>query len=716
MYPDLGINTDLTYSGILFIVKMIITNDKLDLARDFVLKTGKNIFLTGKAGTGKTTFLQSLRQKPAKRMVVVAPTGVAAINAGGMTIHSFFQLPFGPIVPGGSTDSRIIRENGTPFKRRFTKEKLSVIKNLDLLVIDEISMVRADLLDGIDDVLRQYRNRRLPFGGVQLLMIGDLQQLAPVVKDEEWEILRKYYETAFFYSSRALARTDYISIQLDHVFRQSDPVFLELLNKVRDNRADPSTLEQLNKRYIPGFIEEEHPGYIILTTHNAHAQEINLSRLKSLPGKSSTFTGTISGDFPPYSYPTEVELELKTGAQIMFVKNDHGPDRRFHNGKIGIIEAIEDEIIYVKCENEDYLIETGREEWQNVNYSLDQDTGEIKETLAGSFTQYPLKLAWAITIHKSQGLTFEKAIIDASAAFAHGQVYVALSRCKSLEGMVLNTSLTERCFINSSQVSGFTERILNNQPRKEHLLQAEIEYRSEKLKDLFDFQGILFQLTHCYGIAEGHATSLEGPLPEDLRKIVTGIQANLMPVSKSFNRQLERLLETGDECALQERVSKASRWFYEQLDELLFPAVKGLWVETDNREVKKTLDQSIDRLTRDIWVKSKCLRSCYDGFDIEVYLKTMVSASVEPQEKRRKPTKEAKAGHSDLYKELIRWRNARAKERNVAVYRVLPLKTIAEISQRLPVGKRELKTIKGFGDKKIREFGEEVLKIVETYI
>ena len=415
-----------------------VTNQDLQLAFDFVKYTNRNIFLTGKAGTGKTTFLHDLKKSSPKRMIVVAPTGVAAINAGGVTIHSFFQLPFHPYIP-----SFYLPENNPgkqPEQKDFTgykmsREKINIIKSLDLLIIDEISMVRADTLDAVDYALRRYKIHYLPFGGVQLLMIGDLQQLAPVVKDEDREIINKYYDSSFFFGSRALCSTDYVTIELKHIYRQNDQVFINLLNKVRDNHVDSDVLSELNKRYIPDFDPDSDGGYITLTTHNYQAQMLNDSKLEKLPGRPHSFKATIKDEFPEFSYPTASELILKEGAQVMFVKNDISRDKLFFNGKIGKVETFEDDIIVVKCPDDDFPIRVEMAEWQNMKYTLDEETKEIQETVIGTFTQYPLKLAWAITIHKSQGLTFDRAVIDACAAFAHGQVYVALSRCRTLNGL-----------------------------------------------------------------------------------------------------------------------------------------------------------------------------------------------------------------------------------------------------------------------------------------
>ncbi|MBK8845622.1 MAG: AAA family ATPase [Bacteroidetes bacterium] len=379
------------------------TNRYLELAWDFVTNTNKSVFLTGRAGTGKTTFLHKLKKECSKRMAVVAPTGVAAINAGGVTIHSFFQLPFGAFTPGS--------HNFLSFKISGTKRKL--IRALDLLVIDEISMCRADLLDAIDQVLRQVRQTNMPFGGLQMLMIGDLNQLSPIVKDNEWIMLQTLYASPYFYESHALQKMPPVKIELQKVFRQSDEHFINLLNRVRDNELDEYTLEQLNKRYLPGVLPPDEDRYITLTTHNNTANRINQEKLDGINSTVYSFDASIYGDFPENMYPVDKTLYYKTGAQVMFIKNDPSVDKRYYNGKIGVIKFIDKEnnLIKVECDGKE-IIYAEPIEWQNTKYTLNTEN-KVQEEVAGTFTQMPLKLAWAITIHKSQGLTFDKAIIDA---------------------------------------------------------------------------------------------------------------------------------------------------------------------------------------------------------------------------------------------------------------------------------------------------------------
>ena len=404
------------------------TSGMLRTAWDFVENTGRSIFLTGKAGTGKTTFLKEVMAGSRKRPIVVAPTGVAAINAGGVTIHSFFQLPFSPYVPGAKVENKF----------DFSREKRKIIASIDLLIIDEISMVRADLLDAIDAVLRRFREHDQPFGGVQLLMIGDLAQLTPVVTPEDERILKPYYSTPYFFASKALQQIDYVTIQLEHVYRQQDASFINILNEVRNGHPSEAVLAKLNSRLSPQPLPaREGSGYIRLTTHNNIANNYNESELRKLSTPAYTYRAEIKGTFPEYSYPTAEALVLKEGAQVMFVKNDPSGDHRYYNGRIGRVMEAGDNRLTVYCEGDSEAIEVEPLEWENTRYTLNEKTREIEAEVQGTFRQLPLRLAWAITIHKSQGLTFDHAIIDANQSFAPGQVYVALSRCRTLEGLLL---------------------------------------------------------------------------------------------------------------------------------------------------------------------------------------------------------------------------------------------------------------------------------------
>lgn len=539
-------------------------NSELALAWQFIENTGTHLFLTGKAGTGKTTFLRRLKQESPKRMVVLAPTGIAAINAGGVTIHSFFQIPFAPYVPESSFST-----NAT-YRFRFGKEKINIIRSMDLLVIDEISMVRADLLDAVDEMLRRYRDHHKPFGGVQLLMIGDLQQLAPVVKEEEWQMLKKYYDTPYFFSSLALKQTEYCTIELKTVYRQNDGVFLDLLNRIRENHCDSQVLEALNRRCLPDFQPRKEEGYIRLVTHNYQAQRINNYELEQLPGRSYAFRATIDGKFPEYSYPTDEVLELKKGAQVMFVKNDSSGEHRYYNGMIGEVTAVSASSIEVRAKDsgEDFLLQ--EEEWANAKYVLDEESKEIVEDIEGTFRQFPLKLAWAITIHKSQGLTFERAIIDASSSFAHGQTYVALSRCKTLEGLVLSAPLSARAVISDREVDRFTETARRNEPDEQRFHSLQRAYFHELLTGLFDFQPLEQVLQHYVRLIDEHLYKLYPNQLTAYKEEMERFREKVIKVAQKFGMQYNRLIDAAQNYAtdktLQERIVAGAKYFKKEME------------------------------------------------------------------------------------------------------------------------------------------------------
>ncbi len=704
-----------------------ISNDQLQLAFDFVQYTDKHIFLTGKAGTGKTTFLHQLKRTSPKRMVVVAPTGVAAINAGGVTIHSFFQMPFGPFLPIESSENSISEtENIVPSNRfqKFNREKIAIIKSLDLLVIDEISMVRADLLDGIDDVLRRYKDRNKPFGGVQLLMIGDLQQLAPVVKEDDWSLLKPYYETVFFFSSKALKKTDYISIELSHIFRQRDETFIRLLNKIRDNNADQQTLDELNKRYLPGFVFNDSDGYITLTTHNYQSHNLNESKLEKLPAKIRKFTARVEGEFPEYSYPTDFDLSLKKEAQVMFVKNDVSREKLFYNGKIGRIISIEEDTVYVRCPGDAEDIAVEMVEWQNTKYTLDEQSKEIRESVIGTFTQIPLKLAWSITIHKSQGLTFEKVIIDARDSFAHGQVYVALSRCKTLEGLVLSTQISNQSIKSDSKVSVFNREIEQNPPGKTLLEESKLTFQQNLLLELFDFYPLLRRLNYCVKLMLEHQQSIHLSLSTMIELMRSELKVELYNVSEKFKGQMNQLIAGNrnieENSLLQERVRKACRYFTEKLELIVIERLKSAEIEIDNKVVKKSFNDAVGKLSNDATLKSACLKGCFDGFQVKKYMEVRAKAAIEPSGAKLNGkvsayTPDSYIAHPDLYGTLKSWRNQRADDLSVEPYMILPQKALMELITNLPVTIPGLKKVKGFGAKKISQFGKEIVQMIVEY-
>jgi predicted ATPase len=704
-----------------------VTNQDLQLASDFVQYTNRSIFLTGKAGTGKTTFLKSLKIKSPKRMIVVAPTGVAAINAGGVTIHSFFQLPFHPYIPafylpGNRPAAK--PEHHDPPGYKMNREKINIIRSLDLLIIDEISMVRADTLDAVDSALRRYKNRHLPFGGVQLLMIGDLMQLAPVVKDEDREILDQYYDSFFFFSSKALCSTDYVTIELKHIFRQNDQVFIDLLNRIRDNDVTQEALTELNKRYIPDFDPDSGGGYITLTTHNYQARTINDSKLERLPGKTHSFTAVIRDDFPELSYPNSTELVLKVGAQVMFVKNDLSGDKLFFNGKIGKVKSFEDDIIVVKCPGDDFNIRVEKAEWQNMKYSLNEETREIDETVIGTFTQYPLKLAWAITIHKSQGLTFDRAVIDACSAFAHGQVYVALSRCRSLDGLVLSSRINRRSFIDNPVVSGFVNGPLQNLSGRDQLVESKKAYQRQLLSELFDFASISNALTFCIKVIDENSEAILGNPAERLRSTLSVVRKDLVEVSEKFRLQLKILLNQDPDpelnIPLQERVKKATVYFSEKIEADLKDILDGFMVESDNKTVRKSVTGALERARKEAVTKLACLNASRPGFEAGKYLDARAKSAIEITKARPRPigSLEDTSGivrHPVLLRQLNEWRNHKAIETNLPHYMILHQKTMVTLANFLPQSRRALKQVKGMGTRKSEKYGEELLNIIISY-
>ncbi len=457
------------------------------LAADFVNYSSRSIFLTGKAGTGKTTFLKYIRQHTNKQTAVVAPTGVAAINAGGVTIHSLFQIPFTPYIPasqGFGRNSGVVDRQHLMGQIKMNRDRREMLQKLELLIIDEISMVRCDVLDAVDTVLRSIRSRHNePFGGVQVLYIGDMFQLPPVAGDSEWSILSAHYRSPYFFDSRVIYEQPPVYIELDKIYRQNEQQFIDVLNKVRNNAMDTAGFALLESRFDPWFEQDHQDKYIVLTTHNYKADAINAEEMNRLKGSSKTYPATIDGDFNDKSYPAEALLQLKEGAQVMFIKND--PEKRFFNGKIGMVTRLEDTAVYVQCKGEPLEIEVKPERWENIRYTVNNE--EVQQDIIGSFKQLPLRLAWAITIHKSQGLTFEKAVIDAGAAFAAGQVYVALSRCTTLKGIVLKSKLTNAGLRNDDRIVQFAQQKRSIAHLVEELKISKDAYQKEALLKLFDF-------------------------------------------------------------------------------------------------------------------------------------------------------------------------------------------------------------------------------------
>lgn len=706
----------------------LITNKELELAKKYVEYTNTNIFLTGKAGTGKTTFLKNLRENSSKQMVVVAPTGVAAINAGGVTIHSFFQVSFGPFLEGSEKDKDT--------KFRISKSKKEVIKRMELLVIDEISMVRADLLDAIDYRLRQFKQRHIPFGGVQLLMIGDLQQLPPVCKDEEWNLLQFKYSTPYFFSSIALQKSNFITINLQQVFRQKDEEFIRILNKIRNNQIDEKLINSLNERNNVDYDPEIDDSYVILCTHNYQANRINENRLSQIDNPTYKFKADVKGDFPESSYPNEFELELKLEAQVMFIKNDVGApeDRQYYNGKIGKIVGIDEDIILVRSKEDTEDIVVKKYIWNNYYYRLNNQTNEIEEEVIGTFEQYPIKLAWAITIHKSQGLTFEKVIIDSNRAFAPGQVYVALSRCKSLEGIILTSPFEPYSIKKDPKIDEFDVMQEENQPTEESLEMDKLLFLEENLVDLFSFTTLKWKIDELKTLNNTDYHTTYHTTSNIINENIKIFEKEIYEVSLRFESQIKTLCKKELDSFAIERLTKARGYFTQKL-EVVQKIIKLLSVlEFDNKQIEKQKDDNLFDITYQTYLKLKLFEVITPEFSIGEYRihKSKILVK-EPNEFLKEVFKENKITlgkdketkdkelppeiiNEELFEVLTQWRRAKAEKKDTPAFVVLHQKTLIEIANKVPKTEKELLEIKGFGKIKLKEYGKEILDILESYI
>jgi hypothetical protein len=690
-------------------------NVELQLANDFVEQTACHIFLTGKAGTGKTTFLKNLHKNTDKNMVITAPTGVAAINAGGVTLHSLFQLPLGPYIPGGE-----VHQQGEQRQYRFSKAKQNILKNLDLLVIDEISMVRADILDAVDSVLRQYRNNNLPFGGVQLLMIGDLHQLPPVARQDEWELLRQYYNSVYFFSSRSLSRSTFVSIELKRIYRQSDETFITILNQLRDNKLDAASLSELNKRYVKNYIPDNGQGYISLTTHNAGAESLNDFRLQQLDGQEVYLEAEIKGEFQENSFPAPEELKLKKGAQVMFLRNDNSPDKRYFNGKIGKITEITTEEIKIICPGSAKTITVEPAVWENTRYSLNKETMKIEQEIIGTFKQFPLKLAWAITIHKSQGLTFEKAIIDSADAFAHGQTYVALSRCKTLEGVILSSPISANGIQADWAIQDFNQKLRDHAPSAEHLNQAKATFQQNLLFDCFDFTILNRQLSRFVKLLMNHGNTLRLTGLETITQITNTANQHIFEVGEKFRRQLQRLFQSGKlpefDSQVLERLNKASVWFQEKFKEIFLDPMEEFHFETDNSIVEIQVEEALKQLHKEIFVKHegiKLLEKGFSPFEYQRRVRQVRLGDISGKVKAHVGVSDDE--HSGLVVELKKWRLKKADLERISKSRILQQSALYEIAKSLPGNDSDLLAIEGIGKKTVKKRGKDILAIVKRY-
>lgn len=690
-------------------------SDPYKSAMEFAINTDRSLFITGKAGTGKTTFLRNFREETNKQIAVVAPTGVAAINAGGTTIHSFFQLPFTPFKPTPAWQSQLISQI------KMSKPRRNVIRELEVLIIDEISMVRADVLDAIDVVLKTIRHRQNePFGGVQMILIGDMHQLSPVAKTNEWSLISDYYKSVYFFDSHVIQKHPPIYIEFDKIYRQSDNQFIKVLNEVRNNSLSEEGANLLKRRYNCNFTPLPNDHYITLTTHNYSADYINRIELDKLSTPIHEFHARVNGTFPENAFPIEHVLELKEGAKVMFIKNDTETPRRFYNGKIGVVSAIEDDIITVECPGDDYQITVPTLTWENIRYNTNKETNTIEEEIIGTFEHVPLRLAWAITIHKSQGLTFEKAVIDAGKAFSPGQVYVALSRCRSLEGIVLKSPINTESISVDKQVIEFSSLKPDIAYISHELECARKEFETSMLLQLYVFNHIYNSAKSWYRATEGEEQSFN---------------EETLPFVKEINKQLEHINEIGDKFRIQlnqivgkedvnkeylsNRLKSSSLYFAEKLD-VLMNSLKKSPATTDSRTNAKLYDEAISSIYTEIALKKHLISATYNNFSVELYYQArnkfvMPDFNVKSYS-RGKTSVQLKSNNPDLLNELVQIRNYISENESLPPYMVAQTKTLVQMADYMPQTDKDLIKIYGFGKKKLERFGAQFLDVINNYI
>ncbi len=700
-------------------------DNSFQFASDFINYTNASIFLTGKAGTGKTTFLKHCKENGIKNTVVVAPTGVAAMNAGGTTIHSFFQLPFTPFLPAISRFDNTIGgndKNSLIAQLRLNNDRKVVMQQLELLIIDEISMVRCDVLDAIHTVLQHVRSQySKPFGGVQVLLIGDMHQLPPVIKDEEWQLLSPHYKSPYFFNSHVIEELPPVYIELDKIYRQNDPAFVQVLNQVRNNEMDEAGFDLLHSRYLPSFNPAKEENYITLTTHNNKADAINFNALNEIDGPLRNFEALIVGEFYEKSYPADSLLKLKVGAQVMFIKNDTEKVRRYFNGKIGVIEKMDNEKIHVLCAGDDNPIEVKKEKWKNIRYAVDKNSQQIEENEIGSFTQFPLRLAWAITIHKSQGLSFEKAIIDAGEAFAPGQVYVALSRCTSLQGMILHSRINQNSLHSDRRITAFAKTQKTSLAQIQLLQNAQHQFQQDTIKKIFNFSNPPQQTKAIitFLISQQNSFNAEAlPFAEQLHNLCSTIAETALKFESQLHQLLASELLPENNNALQVRLAAAANHFSTEIQKFKIDINRFPW-ETDSKGIATDANKLLATLYNNISLQLHLLNGCRKGFTLAQYLQHKRTFTLPLLQANAYAGKSAQlktdSPHPQLYQLLRNKRDALCEEKNCPVYLIAGTATLEEMARYLPQTMDELNQINGFGIVKTKQFGGAFLPIIQAY-
>lgn len=685
-----------------------------NLARDFVTGTNQTIFITGKAGTGKTTFLRQLKAITGKQMAIVAPTGIAAINAGGTTMHSFFQLPFTPFTPNQEGKKHLIE------KSRIRANRRKVLQELELLVIDEISMVRADTLDAVDTILRSIRYRHSqPFGGVQVIFFGDLFQLSPVVTEDDKAVLNSFYPSPYFFHSQVMMQNAPLYIEFDKIFRQSNADFIRILNEVRNNCLSNDGLQMLMSRYQPDFKPDDNDGYITLTTHNYKADKMNADEMEKLPGKAVCYSATIEGDFGEKSYPTDKDLMLKTGAKVMIIKNDIETPRRFYNGKTGIIKHLNDDEITIHCPEDNAEIKLTRMEWENISYSSDPKTLNIHEDVIGKFIQFPLRLAWAITIHKSQGLTFSKAVIDAGDAFAAGQVYVALSRCTTLEGIVLKSRINPYSLQNDNRIVDFESHKAPAETLEKILSDTSSQYREQLLHKLYGFEDEIRFCRKLIQLAEKESGSFNKETLGYLNNLLLELRSN-DETGNQFKDQLNQIFRANpiNEDYLAGRLDASFQYFAAKNNSIL-KILNASPASTDSKENAKEYNENIKNIFEALTLKNHLIKNLKHPFQPSQYFEirnkfVLPDFNVNAYSKTS-AGKNIQIKNPILYNKLLALRNKICEPGDIPLYVVAANKTLQEMAEYLPTTEKELLLIHGLGKTKVSKYGKQFLEVIIDY-